>query len=100
MSEQLRRHGAGIAFDPWQPDGLERAVERAIDRLPDLLARALERRASFIAFHNPDRLARFVCGADLLERAARARSVDAALAEQTATDRRAESAEVAAVSSD
>jgi glycosyltransferase involved in cell wall biosynthesis len=71
MSEQLRRHGAGVAFDPWQPDGLERAVECALDRLPDLLSKAAERRAAFIAFHNPDRLARFVCGAAVLQRAAK-----------------------------
>jgi hypothetical protein len=71
MSEQLRRHGAGVTFDPWQADGLERGVERALDRLPDLLSKAAERRAAFIAFHNPDRLARFVCGAAVLERAAK-----------------------------
>jgi glycosyltransferase involved in cell wall biosynthesis len=71
LSEQLRRHGAGVSFDPWQPAGLDRAVERALDRLPDLLNRALERRAAFIAFHNPERLARFVCGAAVLERAER-----------------------------
>ncbi len=88
MSEQLRRHGAGVVFDPWQPDGLDWAVERALDRLPDLLSRALERRASFVAFHNPDRLARFVCGADLLERAANARRAPGtALAQETNRDR-------------
>jgi hypothetical protein len=60
-----------VTFDPWQPAGLDRAVDRALDRLPDLLNRALERRAAFIAFHNPERLARFVCGAAVLERAER-----------------------------
>ncbi len=73
MSEQLRRHGAGVTFDPWQADGLECAVERAIDRIPELLSRASYRRAAFVAFHNPERLARFVCGAELLDKAAAGR---------------------------
>jgi hypothetical protein len=73
MSEQLRRQGAGVTFDPWQADGLESAVERALDRLPELLSRALDRRTSFVAFHNPERLARFVCGAELLDKAAASR---------------------------
>jgi glycosyltransferase involved in cell wall biosynthesis len=83
MSEQLRRHGAGVVYDPWQPDGLDRAVERAMDRLPDLLSRAQERRPAFIAFHNPDRLARFVCGATMLERAAGVRAEGAQAADGT-----------------
>jgi glycosyltransferase involved in cell wall biosynthesis len=67
LSEQLRRHGAGVSFDPWQSDGLERSVERALTNLPDLLARARDRRRAFVAFHNPGRLARFVCGAAMLD---------------------------------
>jgi glycosyltransferase involved in cell wall biosynthesis len=70
LSEQLRRHGAGVAFDPWQTDGFAHAVDRALERLPELLTRAAERRAAFIGFHSPERLARFVCGAAILERAA------------------------------
>lgn len=67
LSEQLRRHGAGVTFDARQAGSFEDGVERALTRLPELLSRALERRASFIAFHNPARLARFVCGAHVLE---------------------------------
>jgi len=67
LSEQLRRHGAGVTFDARQAGSFEDAVERALARLPELLTRASERRASFIAFHNPDRLARFVCGAHVLD---------------------------------
>lgn len=67
LSEQLRRHGAGVTFDSRQAGSFEEAVDRAVARLPELLVRAAERRASFVAFHNPDRLARFVCGAHVLE---------------------------------
>jgi glycosyltransferase involved in cell wall biosynthesis len=70
MAEQIRRgHGAGLAYDPCQADGFVRAVERAIDRLPSLLATAHARRGSFMSFHNPDRMARFVCGANVIEEA-------------------------------
>jgi glycosyltransferase involved in cell wall biosynthesis len=67
LSEQLRRHGAGVTFDARRPGGFEDAVERALASLSDLLTRAADRRGSFVAFHNPDRLARFVCGAAVLE---------------------------------
>jgi hypothetical protein len=67
LSEQLRRHGAGVTFDAHRPGSFEDAVERALAAMPDLLTRAADRRSGFVAFHNPDRLARFVCGAAVLE---------------------------------
>ena len=67
LSEQLRRHGAGVTFDPRHSGAFEDAVERALGTLTDLLTRAADRRSAFVAFHNPDRLARFVCGAAVLE---------------------------------
>jgi glycosyltransferase involved in cell wall biosynthesis len=71
MAEQLRRqHGAGIPYDGSGTADFVRAVDRAVERLPELLARARTRRTAFVNFHNPDRLARFVCGAAVLDRAA------------------------------
>ena len=71
MAEQLgKQYGAGITYDGGRPTGFVRAVERACERLPDLLARAQNRRPAFMAFHNPDRMVRFVCGAAVLDRAA------------------------------
>lgn len=69
MADQLRRHGAGVAYDPSAAGALPSAVRRALARLPELSRRAHARRAAFTAFHNPERLARFACGAAVLERA-------------------------------
>jgi glycosyltransferase involved in cell wall biosynthesis len=67
LSDQLQAHGAGVTFDADRPGAFEAAVERALSELPDLQARATQRRRRFVTFHNPDRLARFACGAAVIE---------------------------------
>ena len=68
LADQLQQHGAGVTFDARRQGAFEAAVARALLELPELQARAMQRRRRFIGFHNPDRLARFACGADVIER--------------------------------
>jgi FkbM family methyltransferase len=70
MSQQVRRFGAGLCFDG-SAEGLVRTVELALDRVPALRQQAEDRRPAFAGFHNPSRLARFVCGVEVLEKAGR-----------------------------
>jgi glycosyltransferase involved in cell wall biosynthesis len=62
LSEQVRRHGAGMSYNVLDRDGASRAVAAALESLETLSSRAEERRAAYAQFHNPVRLARFVCG--------------------------------------
>jgi len=73
LSEQMRRHGAGAAFQPDDPGAVARETRKALGRLDQLRERARTRRATFLRFHNPDRLARFVCGQEAIRRAREAR---------------------------
>jgi hypothetical protein len=70
LSEQVRRHGAGATFQSEVPGAAAAETRRALGRLQQLRERARARRAAFRGFHNPDRLARFVCGQQALRRAA------------------------------
>jgi glycosyltransferase involved in cell wall biosynthesis len=69
LSTQMQRYGAGMAYIREDERSLAAAVQRALEQLDDLLARALIRAAAFRQFHHPNRLVDFVCGADVLARA-------------------------------
>ena len=54
MSDQLEHYGAGVTFRDQDVDDLSRAICEARDNYPRLAAQALERRAAWLAYHNPD----------------------------------------------
>jgi glycosyltransferase involved in cell wall biosynthesis len=68
LSEQIVRHGAGVMYGAPIPQDLCAAVRLALENLPQLRARAAERRESFIQFHNPRRLVQFICGSEILDK--------------------------------
>jgi FkbM family methyltransferase len=70
LSQQVRRFGAGLSFDG-SADGLVRSVEQALEQVEVLHQQAEDGRQAFADFHNPARLARFVCGVEVLNRAER-----------------------------
>ena len=70
LSHQVRRFGAGASFDG-TIDGLVRTVDASLAQLEVLRAQARDRSHAFAAFHNPSRLASFVCGVDVLAAASR-----------------------------
>ncbi len=70
LSDQLRSHGAGRTFTSGRADDLVEAVTEIIADYERFAAAAFSRRSRFMSFHTPARLAQFVCGADILSRAA------------------------------
>lgn len=71
LSGQVRRHGSGRVFVGHEAGVFVEAVLDSLKDLPGLSAAARERRLAYARFHNPARLVAFVCGADVLQRAAR-----------------------------
>lgn len=69
LSQQLRRFGGGLCFDG-SSEGLIHSVSNALRQIDALQQQAKDRHASFAEFHNPTRLAKFICGADVLRIAA------------------------------
>jgi glycosyltransferase involved in cell wall biosynthesis len=67
LSEQIRRHGAGVVYDASDRDGAPNAVVDALRSLDELKARAVDRRAAYAGFHRPSRLVNFICGARAME---------------------------------
>lgn len=63
LSEQVRRHGAGIVYNPLDPEGPSRAVIEALGSIDSLRSRAEDRRVAYAHFHRASRLAEFICGA-------------------------------------
>jgi hypothetical protein len=69
LSEQIRRHGAGVVYDASDRDGAPNAVVDALRSLDELKARAVDRRAAYAGFHRPSRLVDFICGSRAMEMA-------------------------------
>jgi glycosyltransferase involved in cell wall biosynthesis len=67
LADQVRRHGAGIVYDTLTTEGPARAAVEALVSLDALRSRAEDRRAAYAHIHRPERLAEFVCGADVIE---------------------------------
>jgi len=80
LAEQIRLSGAGVIYSPVEPQGFIRAVRHALEHLADLRTRARDRREAFVQFHNPERLARFVLGVEVIAQAVRARRSTALVA--------------------
>jgi glycosyltransferase involved in cell wall biosynthesis/SAM-dependent methyltransferase len=66
LSEQLRIHGAGQFFQSGNIDSLTQAVTVIIEDYVRYAEQAFSRRNRFLSFHNPERLARFVCGEEAI----------------------------------
>ena len=75
LAEQVRRHGAGIVYNPLDPAGLSRAVIEALASVETLKARAEDRRTAYAHFHRPSRLVEFICGASAIQAAAHSNQV-------------------------
>jgi glycosyltransferase involved in cell wall biosynthesis len=67
LADQVRRHGAGVVYQPLDPEGPSRAVAEALGSLQALRTRAEDRRAAYANFHRPGRLVEFVCGAGAIQ---------------------------------
>jgi hypothetical protein len=70
LAEQVRRHGAGVVYNALDPEGPARAVIEALGSIDVLRARAEDRRSAYAHFHRPARLVEFVCGAEVVQKAA------------------------------
>lgn len=68
LSDQLANNGAGLTFLSGNPEDLCQALDELIAQYEKFSERAFLRRSAFLAFHNPSRLLKFVCGSDLLHR--------------------------------
>jgi glycosyltransferase involved in cell wall biosynthesis len=67
LADQVWRRGAGIIYQPLDPDGPAGAVAEALASLDVLKERAEDRRAAYAHFHRPARLAEYVCGAEAVQ---------------------------------